>query len=200
MNALWEQIIGQPVVLAIGLVLISLVIALGAWLRVLASRTQAELARRQELEQQLAQHQHENELQQQRLDQVTEKASELDTRARELDERGEHWRGQATMLQQRVATLEAEKQAELARADGAVQERDELRNRRDELSRELESVRGALQEQDVVLDKEREATNEKLELLERNQDATNRNSRTWRTGFQQKSEQFSRRPAPLDAC
>lgn len=192
MNPMWQQIIEQPVVAAIGVVLIALIVALIGWSRVLRRRLTSEQALRQASEQELAAHRHGNELQQQRLDQASERADVLDARVRELEERNEHWRTQAGNLQQRVATLEAEKNAEQARADGLVRERDDLQVRRDDLSRELESVRGRLREQDVVLDKERKATAEKLELLERNRDALKQEFENLANRiFEQKSERFS---------
>lgn len=186
------QIIDQPVVLAIGLVLIVLVVVLLARLKMLGALYRAEHDQNQALEQQLARQQYENELQNQQLQQVTDKSGELEARARELDERNEYWRAQAAGLQQRVATLEAEKHAEQTRADSVVLERDELRSRRDELASELESVRGTLREQDVILDKERKATAEKLELLERNRDALKQEFENLANRiFDQKSERFS---------
>ncbi|WP_444543416.1 DNA recombination protein RmuC [Marinobacter zhanjiangensis] len=152
----------------------------------------AEQSHRQQLEQDLSRHQHDNELQRQRLEQITHRADELDKRARELDERSEHWRGQSASLQQRVATLEAEKQAEQARAEGLSRERDRLVGRRDELSHELESVRMVLRERDVTLDKERKTTTEKLELLERNRDALKQEFENLANRiFEQKSERFT---------
>ena len=192
MNPLWQQIIDQPVVLAIGVVLIVLIIVSLGWGRVLASRLAAGHARCQELEQELATHRHENELQRQRLEQVSGHAESLEARARELDERNEHWRSQASTLEQRVATLEAEKQAEHSRADGVTQERDQLRNRREELARELESVRGTLREREVTLEEERKSTAEKLELLERNREALKQEFENLANRiFEQKSERFS---------
>ncbi len=192
MNPLWQQIIDQPVVVAIGVVLIVLINVSLGWGRVLASRLAAGQALRQELEQELAAHRHENELQQQRLEQVADHAGSLEARVRELDERNEHWRSQASTLEQRVATLEAEKQAEHSRAEGIAQERDQLRSRREELARELESVRVTLRERDVTLDEERKSTAEKLELLERNREALKQEFENLANRiFEQKSERFS---------
>ncbi|MFL1483485.1 DNA recombination protein RmuC [Marinobacter sp. LN3S78] len=192
MNPLWQQIIDQPVVLAIGVVLIVLIIVSLGWGRVLASRLTAGQARCQELERELAAHRHENELRQQRLEQVTDHADSLEARVRELDERNEHWRTQASTLEQRVATLEAEKQAEHSRAEGIAQERDQLQSRREELARELESVRVTLRERDVTLEEERRSTTEKLELLERNREALKQEFENLANRiFEQKSERFS---------
>ncbi|MFL1404536.1 DNA recombination protein RmuC [Marinobacter sp. M1N3S26] len=192
MNPLWQQIIDQPVVLAIGVVLIVLIIVSLGWGRVLASRLTAGQARSQELERELAAHRHENELRQQRLEQVTDHADSLEARVRELDERNEHWRTQASTLEQRVATLEAEKQAEHSRAEGIAQERDQLQSRREELARELESVRVTLRERDVTLEEERRSTTEKLELLERNREALKQEFENLANRiFEQKSERFS---------
>ncbi|GGY70718.1 DNA recombination protein RmuC [Marinobacter zhanjiangensis] len=192
MNPLWEQIIEQPVVLTTGVVLGVLAVLLLVRGRILANQLAAEQSHRQQLEQDLSRHQHDNELQRQRLEQITHRADELDKRARELDERSEHWRGQSASLQQRVATLEAEKQAEQARAEGLSRERDRLVGRRDELSHELESVRMVLRERDVTLDKERKTTTEKLELLERNRDALKQEFENLANRiFEQKSERFT---------
>ena len=189
---LWEQIIEQPVVLASGIVLIVLAVLLLVRGRILARQLAAGESHRQQLEQALFRHQHDNELQRQRLDQVTRKADELDKRARDLDERSEHWRSQSASLQQRVATLEAEKQAEHARAEGVSRERDQLASRRSELSEELESVRMVLRERDVTLEKERKSTTEKLELLERNRDALKQEFENLANRiFEQKSERFT---------
>ena len=192
MNPMWNQIIEQPAVLAIGVVLIVVMALLLLRLRILGKQLADAQDRNQELAQDLARHQHDNELQHQRLDQVTDRADELQSRVGELDERAEHWRAQASTLQQRVATLEAEKQAEQARSESLSRERAELASRREELSRELESVRGTLREQDVTLEKERKATAEKLELLERNRDALKQEFENLANRiFEQKSERFS---------
>ena len=192
MNPSWEQISDQPAVVAIVVVLIVVAALLALRLRILGRQVTVAAAERQELEQALSQHQHDNELQHQRLEQSNHRCGELERRVRELDERGEHWRGQAATLQQRVATLDAEKQAEQARAEGMTRERDELQDRREALSRELEAARVALRERDVTLEEERKATAEKLELLERNRDALKQEFENLANRiFEQKSERFS---------
>ena len=99
MNPLWEQIIEQPAALAMGVVLIVLAAGLLVKLRGLGRQLASEQARRQELEQELSRHQHDNELQRQRLEQSRDRADELARRSVELEQRGEHWRGEAASLQ-----------------------------------------------------------------------------------------------------
>lgn len=192
MNPSWEQIIEQPAVPAIVVVLIVLAALLFLRVRVLGAQLASAHHRHQELAQELSRHQHDHELQRQRLEQITDKAEASASRAVELEERAEHWRGESASLQQRVATLEAEKHSETTRADGLARERDNLQSRRDELSRELETVRMTLRERDVTLEKERKSTTEKLELLERNRDALKQEFENLANRiFEQKSERFT---------
>ncbi|WP_372972993.1 DNA recombination protein RmuC [Marinobacter sp.] len=147
----------------------------------------------QKSDHELARTGHDLELQRQRLEQAEARSGELSEQLRELEHRVEYWRSQASTLEQRSATLEAEKQSEHKRAESLIHERDELKARREDISVQLEAARVKLREQDVTIDKERKATAEKLELLERNRDALKHEFENLANRiFEQKSEHFSK--------
>ncbi|MFW5823367.1 MAG: DNA recombination protein RmuC [Marinobacter sp.] len=192
MKSLWEQIIGQPVALAIVVVLIAVVLILLTRLRAVQRQLARECSAREETGHRLAGSHHDLELQQQRLDQALAKGEELAEKVADLEHRTEYWRGQAATLENRTAALEAEKQAEQTRAQGLLKECSELKVRRDELAGELEAARVALREQAVTLEKEQKASAEKLELLERNRDALKQEFENLANRiFEQKSERFT---------
>lgn len=192
MKPLWEQIIGQPVALAMVVALIALALVLALRLRSLQQHLTTERIAHQETAHQLAHSRHDLELQNQRLEQAELKAEHLTEQVRELGQRVEYWRGQSANLEQRTATLEAEKQAEQGRVQALTRECDELKARRDQLSAELEGARVKLREQAVTLEKEQKASAEKLELLERNRDALKQEFENLANRiFDQKSERFT---------
>nr|WP_191964436.1 DNA recombination protein RmuC [Marinobacter confluentis] len=115
---------------------------------------------------------------------------------RELREQAEadreHWRSEATRLENRVTGLESEGRGRQQKITELEDTRATLQARADELARELAEARMTLREQEVTLDKERRATTEKLELLERNRDALKQEFENLANKiFEQKSERFS---------
>lgn len=192
MVQLWEQVNGQPVWLAMVVLLIALLGYLIFRIRRLGANLSAAVAARAEAGQALARVQHERELQEQSLVHVRRSAAEIEARLGEQEKRGEYWRQQTAVLEQRAATLEAEKQAEAHRAATLAREGETLRATCERLSAELETVRVTLRERDVTLANERRATTEKLELLERNRDALKQEFENLANRiFDQKSERFS---------
>ncbi len=199
MNQWLEQVSGQPawlaivVLLTVGLVVLAFQVRRMQRHLGLARQAGTDAERdSQRLEQELAHSRHERELQQQQLDQMAQKATELAERLREQEQRTESWREQTSRFEHRAATLDAEKQAEASRVRALAQECEELKARRDQLTTELHAANVALREQEVTLDRERRSNTEKLELLERNRDALKQEFENLANRiFDQKSERFS---------
>ncbi|KMQ75427.1 DNA recombination protein RmuC [Marinobacter subterrani] len=113
--------------------------------------------------------------------------------ARRRDEQAiEHWRQQATNLENRLAATESELEGRKQRIGELERERQGLQAKADQLARELGEARVSLREQEVTLANERRSTTEKLELLERNRDALKQEFENLANRiFEQKSERFS---------
>lgn len=147
---------------------------------------------RTETEQSLLAAQHEQALERQQAEHLKQALEQQQRRLTKHEQDLEHWRQQATGLENRVAGLESDLEGRRIRVAELEQERSSQQQRTDELSRELQGARVTLREQEVTLDKERRATSEKLELLERNRDALKQEFENLANKiFEQKSERFS---------
>nr|WP_228704341.1 DNA recombination protein RmuC [Marinobacter daqiaonensis] len=96
-------------------------------------RLAEEIRNRQAAEHELARQLHEKELQHQQLSHSDRQIDELADRLAAQAQSTEHWRTRAADLEQRVAALEAEKQAEAKRVE-------ELARNRDALKQEFENL------------------------------------------------------------
>ncbi len=104
----------------------------------------------------------------------------------------ESWRQRSGELENRVATLDAERAAAVHREQALEKELAELRQHFDDTRQALANARITTREQEVTLEEERRSTSEKLELLERNRDALKQEFENLANRiFEQKSERFS---------
>ena len=184
---------GWMVVLMIGLGALGvLVLRSNTQSRSLRSELDAAEAARQQAEQSVQRAEHEQAMERQQAEYLQQALEEQKARAAKYEQDLEHWRQQATGLENRVAGLESDIEGRRARITQLEQERQSQQQRLDELARELHDAQVGLREQEVTLDKERRATSEKLELLERNRDALKQEFENLANKiFEQKSERFS---------
>ena len=145
-----------------------------------------------ELSTELTELEHARALDRQRNEQAEAAMAEQRALREQAEADREHWRGHATMLENRIASLESESRGQQQKIKELENDRATQQQRAENLSRELSEANMTLREQEVTLDKERRATTEKLELLERNRDALKQEFENLANKiFEQKSERFS---------
>jgi DNA recombination protein RmuC len=175
----------EPLVLGTLAFLLLSVLALVLWL------SKQRRARR-DLSAELIELEHARAIDQQRNEQSEETMAEQRALREQAEADRERWRGQATTLENRVASLESESRGQRQKICELEDDRATRQARFDETSRELSETKMTLREQEVTLEKERRATTEKLELLERNRDALKQEFENLANKiFEQKSERFS---------
>lgn len=119
-------------------------------------------------------------------------ADEQSARLHSAEAERESWRRRTSELDNRNATIDAERAAAVHREQSLQRELSALRERLDEAHQSLASARIAIREQEVTLEEERRATSEKLTLLERNRDALKQEFENLANRiFDQKSERFT---------
>ncbi|WP_227546066.1 DNA recombination protein RmuC [Marinobacter fonticola] len=131
-------------------------------------------------------------LAEQERDQVRQAEAQARQRLDTAETSREEWRRKTGELDNRVASLDAERNAAQRRERSLEEDLKNLRSQHEAISQSLSEAKVSLREYEVTLEEERRATREKLELLERNRDALKQEFENLANRiFEQKSERFS---------